>query len=123
MTKKASDNANIEKIYTEAEAKRKELEEKYKGKVKMAILSTAGGQEPCIVYFRTATTFTKMQCMDLAYQSYSKASSTLFEATVIREASDVRVFQQNNDEDAYYLGALEYCLNSIIVARNALKKN
>ena len=60
--------------------------------------------------------------MDLAYQSYSKASATLFDATVIREASDARVFQYNDDNYAYYLGALEYCLNSIIVARNALKK-
>jgi hypothetical protein len=123
MTKTSEKKKDLEQLYSDAETKRKELEEKLKGKVKMTILTTASDEKPCVVYFRTATTFTKMQCMDLAYQSDSKASATMFEATVIREASDARVFQQNNDEDAYYLGALEYCLNSIIVARNALKKN
>lgn len=134
MTKKLTEEKNepeqstihskkdFQKVHEEAEAKRKQLEERLKCKVKMSILTMPGDEEPCVVYFKTATTYTKMQCMDLAFQSYSKASATLFEATVIREASDARVFQQNDDNDIYYLGALDVCLNSIMVARDVLKK-
>jgi hypothetical protein len=122
MTKSTERTKHLEQVYADAETDRKKLEEKYKGKVKVAVLTLNSEDEPCVVFFRTATTFTKMQCMDLAYQSYSKASATLFDATVIREASDTRVFQQNDDNDAYYLGALEFCLNTIIVARDTLKK-
>jgi hypothetical protein len=134
MTKKAEEKneseqstvhstKNFDRVHEEAESKRIQLEEKYKCKVKMAILAMPGSEEPCVVYFKAATTYTKMQSMDLAYQSFSKASATLFEATVIREDSDARVFVQNDDNDMYYLGALDFCLNAITVARDVLKKN
>ncbi len=103
-------------------AKRKELEAKYKCKVNMAVLAGEKGEECCIVYFKAATTFTKMQCMDLAIQSPMKASVTMFDATVIKEESDTRVFMQDNDNDTYYLGAVQYCGELIRVARYLLKK-
>ena len=112
----------IDQVYAEAETKRQQLEERFKGKVKVAILTAGVEEEPCVVYFRAATTFTKMQCIDLTLQSYMKASATMFEATVIREASDPRVFEQDNDNDAYYLGALQYCGGLIRIAKNLLKK-
>lgn len=119
---KTSDKKAATQLYTDAEAKRKELEEKYKSHIKMAVLSAGNDETPCVVYFRTATTFTKMQCMDLSMQSPMKASAMLFDATVMRDVSDARVFERDNDNDLYYLGALDYCLEAIVVARDVLKK-
>ena len=102
----AKTKGNFEQVYTNAETKKKQLEEKYKGKIKVAIFKASANDEPCVVYFRSANTFTKMQCMDMTYQSPMKASRTLFDATVIKEESDPRVFMQDNDDDFYYLGAV-----------------
>lgn len=118
----AGSELNLKQVLTDAEAKRVQLEEKYKSKIKMAVLSLGKNDNPCVVYFRTANTFTKMQCMDMAMQSPMKASATLFDATVLKEASDARVFERDNDNDAYYLGAIDYCLEQIAVARDVLKK-
>ncbi len=123
MRKPENEKRNSEQLRADAEAKRLELEARYKGKVNAAILSMGKEDKPCVVYFSAATTFTKMQCMDLSYQSPSKASAMLFDATVIKEASDARVFDRDNDNDAYYLGAIDYCLGLIMVARDLLKKN
>jgi hypothetical protein len=120
--KNTDKKTNIDQVYADAEAKRAQLEERLKSKVKVAILTAGADEEPCVVYFRAATTFTKMQCIDLTLQSYMKASATMFEATVIRESSDPRVFQQDNDNDAYYLGAIQYCGGLIRIAKNLLKK-
>lgn len=122
MTKQANKKKQMEQVFTDAEAKRAELEQKYKSKVNMAVLAVSADEEPCIAYFRSATTFTKMQCIDLSMQSPMKASATMFEATVIREATDPRVFRQDNDNDAYYLGALQYCGEVIEIAHAYLKK-
>jgi hypothetical protein len=122
MTKSTEKKANHEQLISDAETKRKGLEEKFKSKVRMAVLATGLETEPCVVYFRAATTFTKMQCMDMAMQSPMKASAMLFDATVIRESSDARVFERDNDNDAYYLGAIDYCLELIVLARDVLKK-
>jgi len=120
---KASEKAKQDNVYSDVEEKRIQLEEKYKCKVKAAIFKASQDDEPCVVYFRPATTFTKMQCMDMAAQSAMKASRILFEATVIREASDQRAFQQDNDNDFYYLGAIKFCGEMVTYARNTLKKN
>ncbi len=122
MTKSTEKANHLEQVYADAETDRLKLEEKLKVKVKVAILTADANEEPCVVFFRTATTFTKMQCIDLAMQSPMKASATMFDATVIREASDPRVFQMDNDNDAYYLGAIQFCGGLIKVARNSLKK-
>lgn len=129
MTKKAEkkDEADesakqMEQKYNDAEAKRAQLEEKYKGKVKMAFLATSIDEEPCVVYFRTATTFTKTQCIDLAEQSRSRAAERYFEATVIKEESDPRVFMRDNDDDVFYLGALDWCKKQILGASILIKK-
>jgi hypothetical protein len=123
MTKKAEDKKKLEQLYADAETKRAQLAEKYKTKVKVAVFRTGAEDEPCVVYFKSATTFTKMQCMDMAVQSPMKASRILFDATVIKEESDPRVFQQDNDEDFYYLGAIQYCGEQVAYAVNLLKKN
>jgi hypothetical protein len=122
MSKSTDKKVKYEQVFTDAEAKRKQLEEKFKGKIRMAILATGLETEPCVVYFRAATTYTKMQCMDVAMQSPMKASAMLFDATVIKESSDARVFDRDNDNDTYYLGAIDYCLEMIVVARDVLKK-
>jgi len=122
MTKSTEKAKHLEQVYADAETDRLKLEDKLKCKVKVAILSSGADDEPCVVFFRTATTFTKMQCIDMAMQSPMKASATMFDATVIREASDARVFQMDNDNDAYYLGAIQYCGGLIKVARDSLKK-
>lgn len=122
MTKKAEEKKDFDQVYAEAELKRKELEAKHKCKVKAAIFRASVEDEPCVVYFKAATTFTKMQCMDLAIQSPMKASAAMFDATVIKEESDARVFQRDNDEDTYYLSAIHYCGELVVIARNTLKK-
>lgn len=122
MTKKTEPKKDFTHAYDEAEAKRKQLEEKYKCKVKMAFLATSLDEEPCVVYFRTATTFTKTQCIDLAEQSRSKAAERYFDATVIKEESDVRVFLRDNDDDVFYIGALDWCKQQITGASILVKK-
>lgn len=111
-----------EQVYANVEAQRKQLEEKYKTKVRAAIFKASAEDAPCVAYFKSASTFTKMQCMDMAAQSPIKASRTLFDSTVIREESDPRVFLQDNDDDFYYLGAVKFCGELVTYARNTLKK-
>lgn len=109
-TKKEEKKIDYGAAYDAAEKKRIELEAKLKCKVKMAFLvNPSEGSEPCVCYFRVATTATKMKCRDLAVTSPSKADSVLFEATIIREESDKRVFKQDDDEDDFYFAALEWC--------------
>jgi hypothetical protein len=118
-----SNELKMKQVKADAETQRNLLGEKYKTKVKVAIFRASAEDEPCVVYFEPASTFTKMQCMDMAMQSPMKASRTLFEATVIKEESDPRVFQQDNDDDFYYLGAIQYCGDLIRYAVDILKKN
>lgn len=122
MKKTKDTTADFDQIYSDAEAKRLQLEEKYKGKIKMAVLAAGLDTEPCVAYFRTATTFTKMQCIDLSYQSPSRSAATYFDATIIREESDPRVFLKDNDEDVFYIGALEWCKKQVMGASSYVKK-
>lgn len=75
------------------------------------------------VFFKQANSYTKMQCIDLLFQSPMKAGKLLFEATVIREESDPQVFKQDNDDDEYYLGAIMFCVGKIRAAGAYQKKN
>jgi hypothetical protein len=113
---------SMNQAYTDAEAKRAQLEAKYKCKVKMAFLAAPIDEKPCVAYFKTATTFTKTQCIDMAEQSRSKAAERYFEATVLKEESDPRVFIRDNDDDVFYLGALDWCKRQINGASALVKK-
>ena len=109
--------------YEKAETHRIELEKKLNTKVKMAFLCVADNTvEPCVCYFRPATTMTKMACRDLGYSSPSKAAARLFDATIIKEESDKRAFQQDNDNDQFYLAALDWCTLENVKAEAYVKK-
>lgn len=109
-TKEENKAIDYKSAYEQAEKHRLSLEEKLKLKIKMAFLCVRDNSvEPCICYFRPATTFTKMQCRDLSMISQSKADKALFEATIIKEESDKRVFDQDNDNDDFFFAALDWC--------------
>lgn len=124
MEKKAVNKGiDFAKVYDDAEKKRIELEAKLKIKVKKLVLAAKPlSDEPCICFFRPATTYTKMQCRDLMYSSPSKAAALLFDCTLIKEESDKRVLIQDNDEDYFYMGALEWCSEQNLIATSFIKK-
>lgn len=113
---------DIKKILADAELKRVELETKH-GKVDMCILSA--DNDICIGYFKKATTATKMACIDMWGQSITKSSQLYFKATFLKEESDPRMsidITKVNEDDYYYLKALDWCQNQIKYASQVVKK-
>lgn len=118
----------FKEIAEKAEQKRAELETTYSQKEGKAVkikLCILGGEddEPCVAFFRTATTATKKVCIDLMYTSPTKAEDYYLKACLIKEESDKRILAQDCDDDVYYLGALNWCGEQIRTASVYQKKN
>lgn len=118
-------------LITDAQKKCAELSEKYKCKINFVVVGDDKRGEdgtiradvnPAAAFFKPATTFTKMQCIDILMQSPAKAGTVYFESTILKDESDPRMLKTDNDEDVYHIGAVMYCLNLLQTAGGNLKK-
>jgi hypothetical protein len=109
-------------LHEKSEKIRAELQEKYKRKIRYSIYTTDETTEPCVVYYNSPPTDVKLRCTDIAIQSITRAANALFMATVLKAESDSRVFKKDEDEDGFYLIALDDCFSHFKKADISVKK-
>jgi hypothetical protein len=99
-----------------------ELEKKFGKLDEVTVYEQADKKDPCVIYFKPASTYTKMQCMDVMAVSKTKAGQIFLEATLVKEISDVRVLRKDNDEDTLYIAAVLHCVNKLQASGGYIKK-
>lgn len=100
-----------------AEAKAKQLSEKYSVKVHALMVYDKEGK-PVIGFLKEPNRPTKMMALDKTLTSPSSAGSTLLEACLIKEESDPRI----DKEDFLFLGIALKALGMVEIATD-VKKN
>lgn len=80
-------------------------------------------KEQIIGYIKEPNRVTKLRVLDKGMISPISAAAELFEAILIRDESNPRIFSEKPEDDSIYMGAVMECYNTIKVSVNQLKKN
>lgn len=99
-----------------------DLEKKYGKLEEITLYADSDKKDACVIYLKPASTYTKMQCMDVMSVSKTRAGQLLFDATLVKEISDARVLRKDNDEDTFYIGAILHCVNKLHASGGYIKK-
>lgn len=114
----------IDFMEVKAKAKAEELSAKLKKKVRYAMYATSQTEDIALAYYTAPITAFKLRIMDIiSTGSVSRASVALFDATVIKNESDSRIFLKDEDNDLYYMAALDDVMKNWKKADIIQKKN
>ena len=115
-----------EQLKTEIRLRKvQDLETTHKCKIIQLVFIDEETKEEVIGYMKKPNTLTKLRAMDQAVNGLFTASEKVLNASLIKEESDKRLWDEKEieKEDSFYLGAVNSVLNSIKIAQNQLKKN
>lgn len=79
--------------------------------------------EDVVGYFKMPNRATKMRLLDKAMTSPVSAAGDLFEALLIKEASDPRFYSEASANDRYFIGGSTAVFQTVQVSVNQFKKN
>ena len=103
------------------DAKAKELSVKHGVKVTPFVFIVEG--ENIIGYLKDPSRMIKMQAIDIREQSKTQAGDLILRSALIQEESDKRILEEKPENDAIYLGAIDFAVNTVSIYREILKKN
>lgn len=115
-----------EQLKTEIRLRKvQDLETTHECKIIQLVFIDEETKEEVIGYMKKPNTLTKLRAMDQAVNGLFTASEKVLKASLIKEESDKRLWDEKEieKEDSFYLGAVNSVLNSIKIAQNQLKKN
>ena len=86
------------------------------------LIFMASETEQVIGYLKEPPRHVKLRVMDKGLTSPATAASEVVEAYLIKDASNKRIWDENSENDRYYLGATMEAYNMINMAVNQFKK-
>ena len=106
----------------ENELKRQQLEKEHACKVHCFEFVADSKTDIAAIFIKEPDRFAKMQVMDLSISSLTQAGKLLVETCAIKEASDARFFDENQENDKLWLGAIMGAAELVTFSVNGLKK-
>jgi hypothetical protein len=82
----------------------------------------AEGNEQVVGFIKEPPRYVKLRVMDKGLTSPATAAAEVLDAYLIKEESDVRIYEEKPENDMYYLGATMEAYNLISMAINQIKK-
>jgi hypothetical protein len=86
------------------------------------LVFVAGGDEQVIGFIKEPPRFVKIRVMDKGLTAPVTAAAEVLDSYLLRDVSDPRIWDENPDNDRYYLGATMEAYNLINMAVNQYKK-
>jgi hypothetical protein len=86
------------------------------------LIFMASNDEQVIGFLKEPPRHVKLRVMDKGLTSPATAASEVVEAYLIKDASDSKIWDENPENDRYYLGATMEAYNLINMAVNQFKK-
>ena len=105
----------------EIQIKADELSKIHNCKVHPLVFKASESDE-VIGFIKEPPRFVKLRVMDKGLTAPISASAELVDAYLIKEASDSRIYDENPDNDKYYMGAAMEAYNLITLSVNQFKK-
>lgn len=112
----------VDYMHATGTEKAKQLSDKLNRKVRYALYTGTEKEDAALAYYTTPRTELKLRVTDIMTQSPTRAAVALFDATVLKEESDKRIFEKDEDRDFFYLAALDDVVNQWRKADIAVKK-
>ena len=91
----------------------KELSEKHKSHVIPFAFIVNG--ENVIGYLKEPGRLIKMQAIDMRETSRTQAGDLILRSCLIQEESDKRILEERPENDAIYLGAIDFAINTVMI--------
>lgn len=106
----------------EIQAKADELSKKLSVNVLPIVFVDEDTQEQVIGFIKEPARFVKLRAMDKAMTAPMSASAELYDACVIKEESDARLYSDKPENDKYYMGATVEAFKTVEISVNSFKK-
>lgn len=104
------------------ESKASELEKEHKCKVHPIIFQASKDSEKIVGYIKEPARIVKMRALNKGEIDKMGAGADILECTLIKEASDARIYSEASENDAIYIGACVAALKRIDVMMDVYKK-
>lgn len=104
----------------QADEKAVELSAKFKLEVTPFVFYTKEGF--VFGYIKNPDRMNKMKAIDLYEQSRTQAGHLILQTSLIHEESDKRILEESPENDAIYLGAIDFAIKVVQVCAELLKK-
>lgn len=105
----------------EIELKAQQLSEKHNCIVH-PIVFNINEDEQILGFIKEPPRFVKLRVMDKGLTAPATAAAEVVDGFLIKEESDVRIYDEKPENDKYYLGATMEAYNMITMAVNQFKK-
>lgn len=106
----------------DAEQKAQALSEELKAKVHPLVFTTPQDETPVVGFIREPNRTIKLAVMDKFHTGFYSACDQALQACLLKEHSDPRIFSERQEDDVYYLGAVNELSEMIQYAVNHEKK-
>ena len=106
----------------EIKLKAEQLSVQHNCKVHPLVFSADGESETVIGFIKEPPRFVKLRVMDKAMNAPMTSASEVVDSYLLKDVSDKRIFDENPDNDKYYLGAVWEAYNMISMSINQFKK-
>lgn len=114
---------DIESVNAQASEKADELTSRLGVKVTPFVFVNPDNLKDFIVgYIKDPSRLDKMRSFDMYDQSRSQAGDILLRTSLIHEESDKRILEERPENDAIYLGAINFAVNMVSLFANQFKK-
>ena len=94
----------------------------HKVKVHPIVFREAIDSEPIVGYIKEPSRQAKLAVMDKSMVNPFSASQEIVDYFLIKEESDKRIWDENPDNDKYYIGACKVAFDMVTLSINQFKK-
>ena len=88
----------------------------------LVFIASNDEQKEVIGFIKEPPRFVRLRVMDKGLTSPISAASEVLDSYLLKDVSDVRIFDEKPENDAYYLGATMEAYNLINMSINQFKK-